>query len=78
MTHILTAAAFERKDELGGGFRAVVLDKRTKEKYQSDVLDTIEAARHWAKTKVLAILAGQPYAPGYRYKPYWAMNVFVA
>lgn len=73
MRHILTAQAYERK---AGGFRGVVLDRRTKQRHESDVLPTVDAARHWARVKVHAIMDGAAWAPGYSYKPYWTMNVW--
>jgi hypothetical protein len=77
MRHILTATAFERKVELGGGFRGIVLDRRTKARHESDVLPTLDAARHWARVKVAAIMGDSAWLPGYGYKPNWQMNVWV-
>ena len=76
MNNPVQAVAFERKEELGGGFRGRVLDLRDKQTYDSPVLDTISKARHWAKRKVFDLMDGEPWAPGYSYKPYWRMNVW--
>lgn len=76
MRNPVTAVAYERKDELGGGFRARVLDRRDKQVHESDVLPTIEAARYWARQKIEKLMMGQPWAPGYTYKP-WTLNVWV-
>lgn len=77
MQDVLVATAYERKAELGGGARGVVLDKRTKERYESPVLDDVSQARAWAKTKVFALMGDQPWAPGYIYKPEWRMYVYI-
>ena len=73
MTLTLATTAFERKD---GGFRGVVLDKRDGQRYQSDVCESIQQARYWVRVKVQELMAGQPWAPGYGYKPDWVMNVW--
>lgn len=73
--HTLTAAAYELDD---GGFRGVVVDRRSKERRASDVLPTIEAARFWARQHVHKIMGKTPWLPGYIYKPYWIMNVWTA
>lgn len=50
--HIATIAAYPIKDELGGGFRGVILFKATKVRKTSDeVFPTLEAARYWAKVQ---------------------------
>ena len=78
MENPVSATAYERKAELGGGFRAVVVDKRgSKQRYESPILGTIEAARHWARVKVDHLMDGAPWRPGYSYRPYWNMHVWV-
>ena len=76
MNNPVTAQAFERKASLGGGYRGVVLDRRTKERTESPILPSINEARYWARKEVERLMAGAPWAPGYSYKPHWAMNVW--
>lgn len=47
--HVATIAAYPIKETLGGGFRGVMVVSETKERVASDRLDTLEAARYWAK-----------------------------
>lgn len=74
--HVLTAKAYERKAELGGGFRGTVYDRRTKTLIQSDVFTSRDDARNWAKREVFKIMGDKPWAPGYIWRPTWVMNVF--
>ena len=78
MRHVLTAQAYERKESLGGGFRGVVYHPLTKQRDESPVLPTIDAARHWARSRVFEIMGEKPWRPGYIYRPTWRMNVFAA
>ena len=75
-TLTMVGVAFERKLELGGGFRGRVKDKRSNSITESPVLDTVEAARYWVRTEVAKGMDGQPWTPGYVYKPSWQMNVW--
>ncbi|GEM_PF-7008051 len=74
--HVLTAVAFERKAELGGGFRARVIDRRSHAAHESPVCTTMQEARHWARTTVNTLMAGTPWQPGYSWGARWTMNVF--
>ena len=49
VAHIATIAAYPIKDELGGGFRGVYLNRETRERIQSDQLATLDEAKFWAK-----------------------------
>lgn len=59
--HVMTLRAYARKEELGGGYRGAVVLQPTKERIESPVLSTYEAARHWAQTEAHARMAGRPY-----------------
>lgn len=61
--HTLTLIAFPRKEELGGGYRGKVADRRTSPStiHESEVLPTREAATHWVKAKAHELLAGTFY-----------------
>jgi len=78
MTHVLTVQAYERKTELGGGFRGVVLDKRSQEKTESPIFPTMAEARYWAKSLAFKVMGATSWAPGYyrQTKSFWGMNVF--
>lgn len=73
----IATTAYERKEELGGGFRGVVKDKRSGERYESPVLSTIQEARHWVRVKVDHLMGDTAWAPGYVYRPNWIMNVWI-
>ena len=73
MTLTLATTAYERKD---GGFRGVVIYKRSGQRTESSVLESVQAARFWVRTEVDRLMAGQSWAPGYIYKPNWGMNVW--
>lgn len=60
MQHCLTIKAYERKPELGGGFRGVVLNG-SESVAESDVLPTLEAAKLWAQSKAHSIMGSRPY-----------------
>lgn len=55
--------AYERKAELGGGFRAVVTDARVSPvvRYESEVLERYEEARFWCQNKAHELMNGQVY-----------------
>lgn len=55
---------YERKAELGGGFRARYRNSETKETVD-EVFDTMAAARFWAKTQVHTRHAAEGYRFGY-------------
>ena len=76
MNNPVSASAYERKASLGGGYRGVVNDRRSNERIESQVLETISAARYWARKEVDRLMGGVPWKPGYCYKPYWVMNVW--
>lgn len=79
MRHTATIAAYPVKDELGGGFRGVMLIRATKERKASDCFDTFEEAVHWAKSAAHAVYGTDGYklAPVRRKGEYQA-NVWVA
>lgn len=76
--HVATITAYQIKAELGGGFRGVIFNRETKERRQSDRLDTIEAAKFWAKSEAHKAYEPDGYslAPIYRKGEYYA-NVWV-
>lgn len=76
--HIATIAAFERKAELGGGFRGVYFNLVTKERVESEVLPTLEAARYFAKAEAHRRHTAENYslAP-YRRRGEYKANVWV-
>ena len=76
MKNPITGAAFERKAELGGGYRAVVRDNRTQERTEGPVFQEIGQARFWVRVEIDKRMAGQPWSPGCVYKPYWVINVW--
>jgi hypothetical protein len=73
------AEAYERKTELGGGFRGAAINSLTGEKYQSEVRQTIEEARNDAKKAVWAWADGRNMVTGtYRNRRNtWRMNYFI-
>lgn len=73
----VTAEAYERKASLGGGFRAIVVDRRNSTRHESDILDSRAAAITWARRKVFEIMGDTPWRPGYIYRPTWRLHVWV-
>ena len=61
MEHVMTIKAFERKIELGGGFRGIVVNLATREKYESGILPTHEDAKFYAQKTAHDLMAGKPY-----------------
>lgn len=60
--HALSIRAFARKQELGGGFRAVVVDHRHGgARHESDVLPTYESARNWGMSTAHRLMGDTPY-----------------
>lgn len=57
----LSLRAYERKSELGGGFRGVVVRHADKARFESDVLETYEAARDWAIREADRLMGSTPY-----------------
>ena len=72
----ITGIAFERKEELGGGFRGRLRDNRDNAIHESPVTETIQQAREWVRAKVFELMGDESWAPGYVYKPDWKMNVW--
>lgn len=70
--HIATIAAYPIK---GGGFRGAVVNRETRVRCQSDVLDTLEAAIYWAKKEAFTY-DGSRLAP-LRLKGEYRANVWV-
>ncbi len=58
--HVLSTEVYERKEDLGGGFRGVVFDRVRKEKHVSEVVSRDEALS-WVKHKVHEIMGGAAY-----------------
>lgn len=60
---IVTAQAFLRKAELGGGYRAKVMNRLVEPKVVIDcgVHDDLEAARYAARVKAVEVLGSAPY-----------------
>lgn len=77
--HIATITAYPIKDELGGGFRGVIINHETKERRASDRCETLESARYWAQVQAHSAYdaAGYSLAPLRRRGEYQA-NVWVA
>lgn len=74
--HIATIAAYPLKN---GGFRGVMLNRETRERVASDIFETLEAARFWAKSQAHAAYDEDGYvlAPIRRRGEYLA-NVWIA
>ena len=54
--------AYRRKDEMGGGWRGVVVDCAAKRRVaSSEVLATREEARDFAKIAAHELMGGRPY-----------------
>jgi hypothetical protein len=80
--HIATIAAYPIKDELGGGFRGVMLINATadtpKDRRASDRFDTLEDATFWAKSQAHTAYAAQGYSlAALRRKGEYQANVWV-
>ena len=81
-TPLISARAYARKDELGGGYRAVAYNPATKERRESDVLPSMSAARNQAKSLALEMMGGRDVwdrvRPGYgRNNPLrWTCNYY--
>lgn len=75
--HVATIAAYPIKDELGGGFRGVMLVVSPKVRHASDRFETLEQAKFWAKTKAHETYeeAGYSLAP-FRRKGEYQANVW--
>ena len=75
-SHIATIAAYEIKD---GGFRGVMLIRATKERRASEKLETLEAAKFWAKNEAHKQYdeVGYTLAP-LRLKGEYQANVWIA
>lgn len=56
--HVATLNAYEIK---GGGFRGVYFVRETKTRHASEVLETLEAAKFWAKSKAYEVHAAEGY-----------------
>lgn len=76
VTHIATIAAYPVKDELGGGYRGVMLVRETKARTASDRFDTLEEAKSWAKTKAWEAFNGCTFA-ALRKRGEYQANVWV-
>ena len=57
----MTLRAYPRKEEVGGGFRAVVIMRSNAERFESPVLETYEAARHWSQLEAHNRMGSRPY-----------------
>jgi len=73
----MTLEAYERKEELGGGWRAVVHNHMTKISVKSPVLPTKEAARHWAKEAAHKEMNGAPYTLAHMYGKNYKSNLWI-
>ena len=65
MVKIATARAYERKAELGGGFRGVAVRLADKKRLQGEIRDTLSDAREEAKSLVFTLIDRRYVAPGY-------------
>lgn len=76
VSHVLTLDAFPRKEEVGGGYRGRVIDRRTTPStvYRSDVFADRSDATYWVKSKGHELMAGGHYslAPLRRADGYYA------
>lgn len=61
MNAVLTIKAYERKAELGGGFRGRVYRPADKAVFESDVLPSLDAAKFWAQTEAHKLMGSRPY-----------------
>ena len=60
MKAVLFLKAYERKLEMGGGFRGAVI--RDKQRFaESPVLPTLEAAKSWVQIEAHRIMGDTPY-----------------
>lgn len=75
MRHAYTLNAYERKE---GGFRGVLFNRESKDRKQSDVLPTLEEARHWTRKAIWEELPDGHFtiAP-YRRRHEYLANVWV-
>jgi hypothetical protein len=83
MTHPTVCAfyaeAYAIKESSGGGFRGVAVNKLTKEQKKGERRESIEQARHDAKTFVFEFAAGRNMTTG-AYKgsrTNWKYNYFI-
>jgi hypothetical protein len=78
--HIATLSAYPIKEELGGGFRGVFFVRATKERFASEVMPTLEAAKYWTKCKAHEAYAARGYTLAYLRMPRgkYQSNVWVA
>lgn len=76
--HVLSLKAYERKSELGGGFRArvvwrmnnaVVPPQHYATVYESEILDTFDQAKSWAMQTAAKIMGDRPYRRCYIKSP---------
>lgn len=75
---LASARAYQRKAELGGGYRGVAFLTATKERRQGEVRQTLAEARNDAKRHVYEMLGARRYSmtrPGYIWgRSSWACN----
>jgi len=73
--HIATIAAYPLKD---GGFRGVMLNHETKERIASEVCETLEQAKFWAKSQAHNVYDEVGYAlAALRRKGEYRANVWI-
>lgn len=77
---LATARAYQRRADLGGGFRGLAILAATKERREGDVRQTLAEARNDAKRHAYNMLGAARYSrtrPGYIYgRTSWACNYF--
>lgn len=73
------AEAYQRKADLGGGFRGVAKNKLTGEIFRGETRDTLEAAKNDAKRVVFAWADDRNMVTGTYKSPRnnWRMNYYI-
>lgn len=60
MNCVMSIKAYERKPELGGGFRGAVI-ANSQRIAESEILPTLEAAKVWAQSEAHRRMGSRPY-----------------
>ena len=64
MQAVLFLKAYERKLEMGGGFRGAVIKDKTRVA-ESPIFDTLDAAKFWVQNEAHKMMNGIPYRRAY-------------
>lgn len=74
---IIKTDAYERKADLGGGYRGICFDCRTKTKHESPVLETLDKAGFWALSKAAELYADITVTAGHYKGQRYRKNYFL-